>query len=69
VGINKEKNDILIRNKGVEPKTRKRKLRSGVNWQGMLKQKRVKQVGIKQDLGMFFSVGRENQMKKQMKET
>jgi hypothetical protein len=52
------KNDIPIRNngigrisvidrlqpKGIKPKMRERKLRSGVNWQGALKQEGVKQM-------------------------
>jgi hypothetical protein len=37
--------------KGVKPKTRKRKLRSGVNWQVALKQK-----GVKQGLGIVVNI-------------
>jgi hypothetical protein len=40
--------------KSVKPKMRKRKLKSGVNWQWALKQKGVKQTGVKEvlsDLG------------------
>jgi hypothetical protein len=36
---------------GVKPKLRERKLRIGVNWQRALKQKGVKQTGVKQGLG------------------
>ena len=36
--------------KGVKPKRRERRLRSGVNWQGALKQK-----GVKQGLGVLPS--------------
>ena len=37
--------------KGLTPKTRERKLRSGVNWQGVLKQNGVKHTGVKRGLG------------------
>jgi hypothetical protein len=37
---------------GVKPKMRERKLGSGVNWEGVLKQKGVKQTGVKQGLGV-----------------
>jgi hypothetical protein len=37
---------------GVKPKKRERKLKGGVNWGGSLKQKRVKQTGVKQGLGV-----------------
>jgi hypothetical protein len=33
------------------------KLRIGVNWQGALKQKGVKQTGVKQELGVLEVVG------------
>jgi hypothetical protein len=36
--------------KGVKQNTRKHKLRRGVNWQGQLKQKGVRQMGVKQGL-------------------
>jgi hypothetical protein len=36
--------------KGVNSKLREGKLRTGVYWQGALKQKYVKQVGVKQGL-------------------
>jgi hypothetical protein len=36
--------------KGVEPKMRERKLRSGVNWQGALKQRGVKQAEFSGEL-------------------
>jgi len=39
--------------KGVKPKIRERKLGSGVNWQGALKQNSVKQTGVKQKLGVY----------------
>jgi hypothetical protein len=38
---------------GVKPKTRERKLRSGVNWQRTLRQRGVKQTGRKQGLRVF----------------
>jgi len=37
--------------KGVKTKSRERKSRSGVNWQRTLKQKGVKQTGVKKGLG------------------
>jgi hypothetical protein len=40
--------------KSVKPKMRGCKLRSGVNWQGALKQKGIKQMCVKQHLGVFF---------------
>ena len=40
--------------KGVKLKLRDRKLRSGVNWERALKQKGVKQTGVKQGLGTFL---------------
>jgi len=40
--------------KGVEPKTNGHKSRSGVNCQGALKQKGIKQMGIQQGLPVFF---------------
>jgi hypothetical protein len=36
--------------RGVKPKMRVRKLRSGAYWQGEIKHKGVKQVGVKQGL-------------------
>jgi hypothetical protein len=62
VGVNQKvlnKNDISIRNKvlsilersqpkGVKSKIIKGKLRTGVNWQGTLKKK-----GVKQELGVY----------------
>jgi hypothetical protein len=55
VGVNK--NDFAIRPKchvtegsqlkGVKPKMRERKLKSGVNWQEALRQKGIKQTGVK----------------------
>lgn len=41
--------------KGIKPKMREHKLRTGVNWKGALKQKGIKQTGIKQGLGVFNS--------------
>ena len=38
----------------LKPKTRQRKLRIGVNQQGALKQKDVKQKRVKQGLGVFL---------------
>jgi hypothetical protein len=38
---------------GVKPTMGQRKLRSGVNWQGTLKQKDVKQTCVKHGLGIF----------------
>jgi hypothetical protein len=38
--------------KGMKPKMTGRKLISGANWQGMLKQKGVQQTGVKQGLGV-----------------
>jgi hypothetical protein len=40
--------------KSVKPKMRERKLRSGVNWQGALKQNDVKQTGVQQGLGVYI---------------
>jgi hypothetical protein len=37
----------------VQPKTRGHKLKSGVDWQGALKQKSVKQVGRKKGLRLI----------------
>jgi hypothetical protein len=39
--------------KSVKLKVRGHKLRSGVNWQGALKQKGIKHAGIKQGLGVL----------------
>jgi hypothetical protein len=39
--------------KGVKQKMRERKLRSGVNWHGALKQKGVKQTAVKQGMGVL----------------
>jgi hypothetical protein len=39
--------------KGVKMKMREHKLRRGINWKGALKQKGIKQTGIKQGLGVF----------------
>jgi hypothetical protein len=41
--------------KGIQLKMRGHKLRSGVNWHGVLKQKGLKQTGIKQDLVVLLS--------------
>jgi hypothetical protein len=41
--------------KATEPKTRQHKLRSGANWQEMLKQKGIKQTSIKQGLGAWVT--------------
>ena len=38
---------------GVKPKTRERKLRSGVNWQGTIRQRGGKHMGRKQGLRIF----------------
>jgi len=38
----------INKSKGIKAKNRAHKLKSGVNWQGELKQKGVKQAGIKQ---------------------
>ena len=38
--------------KGTEKKTAEHKLRSSVNWQGALKQKGIKEMGIKRGLGV-----------------
>jgi hypothetical protein len=40
--------------KGVERKTKEHKSRSGVNCQGALKHKGIKQMGIQQGLPVFF---------------
>jgi hypothetical protein len=40
--------------KGIKPIIRERKLRKGVNWQGAVKQKRVKHTGVKQRLGCIW---------------
>jgi hypothetical protein len=42
--------------KGIKVKMREPKLGSGVDWQGASKQKVVKQVGIKQGLGVYSNV-------------
>jgi hypothetical protein len=39
--------------RSVKPKVRGHKLRSGLNWQEVLKQKGMQHTGIKQDLGVF----------------
>jgi len=41
--------------KGIKPRTREHKLRTGVHWKGALKQKAIKQTGMKQGLGLFNS--------------
>jgi len=33
---------------GIKPKMKEHKFRSGVNWHGVLKQKGIKQTGVKQ---------------------
>jgi hypothetical protein len=42
--------------KGIKLEIRQWKLRSGVSWQGTLKQKSVPQTGIKQELGVYVNV-------------
>jgi len=41
--------------KGIKPRTREHKLRTVVPWKGALKQKGIKQTGMKQGLGLFNS--------------
>jgi hypothetical protein len=45
------------RPKGIKPKMRECKLRSGINWQEVLKHKGVKQMGIKEGLGILSCEG------------
>jgi hypothetical protein len=51
-GTKKNSNSNKLANVA-KPKIRERKLRSGVNIKGALKQKGVKQTGAKQGLGVF----------------
>jgi hypothetical protein len=57
--------------KGVEPKMRERKLRSGVNWKGELMQKGVKQTSVKQGLRVhkLNSVKRKNDVNEELEGT
>jgi hypothetical protein len=59
------KNDIPVRNKGLnkckpakahDTHTKKHTLKSGVNWQRLLKQKYVTHTGIKLGLGVFRKI-------------
>lgn len=42
--------------RGVKRKITERNLRSGVNWTGALKQRGVKQVGIKQGMSIYEGI-------------
>jgi hypothetical protein len=45
---------LMNQPKGVKPKMTEHKLRNGVNCLGALKQKVVKQTGVKQGLGVVY---------------
>ena len=42
--------------KDIKPKVRECKVTIGVNWQGVLKQKGIKQRAVKQDLGVYACI-------------